>query len=402
MSSINPGAAGLCSDRLKRIRSRMEAHIEAGQMAGGLGLIMRRGHVGYLETWGMSDREAGTPMSDEAIFRIYSMTKAVTGVAAMMLFEEGAFALADPIAKFMPEFREMRVAVEAADAESGKMVLTGTVPAARPISVLDLMRHTAGFNYSGPHDEKGDLQYPQRGIQMFVAGLTSEEFVARLAGVPLVREPGTAWDYGFGTDVLGRLVEVISGQTLRDFFMDRILKPLQMVDTDFHVAEEKKGRLASIYSLAAGGTIQRMNGPIQTGFLEPPAMFLGGAGLTSTLFDYLRFVRMLFNGGELEGTRLLSPITVALMRSDVLGNLPVVSPLLASGHGFGLTFAVCKGPGPSATLSSAGQYRWGGAAGTAFWIDPEQEMVGVFMIQTLLDLVKRNEFMQLAYQAIVE
>ena len=380
----------------------MEKHIAAGQMAGGLGLIMRRGQVGYLETWGMSDREAGTAMRDDAIFRIYSMTKAVTGVAAMMLFEEGAFLLSDPIHRFMPEFREMKVAVEAPDPVTGKPVLTGTVPAARAITVLDLMRHTAGFNYTGPHDEKGDLLYPQSGIQMFVAGLTSEEFVRRLAAVPLVREPGTAWDYGFGTDVLGRLVEVISGQTLREFFMDRILQPLQMVDTDFHVAEQKQGRLAPIYSLAAGSTIQRMNGPIQTGFLEPPAMYTGGAGLTSTLADYLRFVRMLLNGGELEGVRLLSPLTVELMRSDVLGSLPVVSPLLAPGHGFGLTFAVCRGPGPTASLCSAGQYRWGGAAGTAFWIDPSQDMAGIFMIQTLLDLVKRNEFMQLAYQSIVD
>ena len=402
LSSINPAAAGLCSDRLKRIRARMEKHIEAGQVAGGLGLIMRRGHVGYLETWGLSDREAGTPMQEDAIFRIYSMTKAVTGVAAMMLLEEGAFLLSDPIHKFMPEFREMMVAVEAPDPETGKPVLTGTVPATRAITVLDLMRHTAGFNYTGPHDEKGDLLYPQSGIQMFVAGLTSEEFVRRLAAVPLVREPGTAWDYGFGTDVLGRLVEVISGQTLREFFMDRILHPLGMVDTDFHVAGGKQGRLAPIYSLAAGGTIQRMNGPIQTGFLQPPAMYTGGAGLTSTLADYLRFVRMLRNGGELEGVRLLSPRTVELMRSDALGSLPVVSPLLSPGHGFGLTFAISKGPGATGSLPSAGQYRWGGAAGTAFWIDPSQDMVGIFMIQTLLDLVKRNEFMQLAYQAIVD
>jgi CubicO group peptidase (beta-lactamase class C family) len=380
----------------------MEKHIEADRLAGGLGLIMRRGHVGYFETWGMGDKEAGAPMREDAIFRIYSMTKAVTGVAAMMLFEEGAFALADPVSSFIPEFREMRVAVESPDPVTGKMMLSGSVPATRPITVLDLMRHTAGFNYAGPHDAKGDLIYPQCGIEPIPSGLTSAEFVKQLADIPLLREPGTAWDYGFGTDVLGRLVEVISGQTLSGFFAQRIFQPLGMPDTDFHVHEEKWDRLVPIYSPTSAGTIQRMTGPIQDGFRHPPKMCSGGGGLTSTVLDYLRFVRMLLQGGELDGERLLSPLTVELMRSDVLGDLPAVSPLLAPGHGFGLTFAINKGPGRSATLPSAGQYRWGGAAGTAFWVDPSQDMAGIFMIQTLLDLAKRNEFMQLAYQSIVD
>jgi CubicO group peptidase (beta-lactamase class C family) len=400
--SVNPEAAGLSPGRLRRIRTKMEKHVDAGRMAGGLGLIMRRGHVGYFETWGMGDKEGSAPMSEDAIFRIFSMTKAVTGVAAMMLFEEGAFALADPISNFMPEFREMRVAVESPDPATGKMVLTGTVPAARPITVLDLMRHTTGFNYTGPHDEKGDLVYPQRGIQPFVGGLTSAEFVKRLADIPLVCEPGTAWDYGFGTDVLGRVVEVISGQTLSEFFAQRIFQPLRMVDTAFHVHEEKWHRLVPIYTLTPEGMIQRMTGPIQDGFRHPPKMCEGGGGLTSTAFDYFRLVCMLLKGGELDGERLLSPLTVELMRSDVLGDLPATSPLLAAGHGFGLTFAISRGPGRAATLPPAGQYRWGGAAGTAFWIDPSQDMAGIFMIQTFLDLAKRSEFMQLAYQSIID
>jgi CubicO group peptidase (beta-lactamase class C family) len=392
--SANPEAAGLARERLGRIRTKMESHIDAGRMAGGLGLIMRRGQVGYFETWG--------PMSKDAIFRIFSMTKAVTAVAAMMLFEEGAFALADPVSNFIPEFREMRVAVEAPDPATGKTVLTGTVPAARSITVLDLMRHTTGFNYTGPHDEKGELIYPQRGIEPLLGGLTSDELVKRLADVPLVREPGTAWDYGFGTDVLGRLVEIISGQTLSEFFAQRIFQPLGMLDTAFHVAEEKWERLAPIYALTPEGTVQRMMGPMQDGYRHPPKMFAGGAGLTSTVFDYLRFVRMLLKGGELDGQRLLSPLTVELMRSDVLGDIPAVHPLLEAGYGFGLTFAISKGPGQTATLPPAGQYRWGGVAGTAFWIDPKQDMIGVFMMQTFLDRTKRREFMQLAYQAIVD
>jgi CubicO group peptidase (beta-lactamase class C family) len=398
----NAAAAGLSPARLQRIRTHMEKHIEAGRMAGGLGLIHRRGQVGYFETFGMSDKEAGIPMRQDAIFRIFSMTKAVTGVAAMMLFEEGAFALADPISKFMPEFGEMRVAVETRDPATGKMMLTGTVPASRQITVLDLMRHTAGFNYTGPHDEKGELLYARQSLQGFTIGMNSAEFVKRLAAIPLVREPGIAWDYGFGTDVLGRLVEVISGETLADFFSRRIFQPLQMLETDFHVHEENRDRLVPIYSRAESGRIQRMTGTLQDGFRQPPAMYSGGAGLTSTVFDYLRFVRMLANGGELDGERLLSPLTVNLMRSDVLGDLPVVGTLLPAGHGFGLTFAVSKGPGATATLGSAGHYRWGGAAGTAFWIDPEQQMLGIFMMQTLMDLAKRAEFMQLAYQAIVD
>jgi CubicO group peptidase (beta-lactamase class C family) len=382
----------------------MEKHIEAGRMAGGLALIQRRGEVGYFETWGMSDKDTGAPMREDAIFRIFSMTKAVTGVAAMMLFEEGAFALADPISKFMPEFREMRVALEARDAATGKMVLTGTVPATRQITVLDLMRHTAGFNYTGPHNEEGALSYVQQGLSGFgfALGMNSVEFVKRLAAIPLLREPGTAWDYGFGTDVLGRLVEVLSGDTLADFFARRIFQPLRMVDTDFHVHQQNRDRLVPIYSRTDSGGIQRMTGTTQDGYHQPPAMHAGGSGLTSTMFDYLRFVRMLANGGELDGERLLSPLTVNLMRSDVLGDLPVLGSLLPAAHGFGLTFAVSKGPGPTATLASAGQYRWGGAAGTAFWIDPEQEMLCIFMIQTMLDLAKRAEFMQLAYQAIVD
>jgi CubicO group peptidase (beta-lactamase class C family) len=401
--SVNPAAAGLSPHRLTRIRTKMEKHIDANRLAGGLGLIMRRGNVGYFETWGMGDKEAAAPMREDAIFRIFSMTKAVTGVAAMMLFEEGAFTLADPISSFMPEFRDMRIAMESPDPATGKMLLTGTVPAARPITVLDLMRHTAGFNYTGPHDEKGDLVYPQLGVEALAGDLASAEFVKRLASVPLVREPGTAWDYGFGTDVLGRLVEIISGQTLAQFFAQRIFQPLRMVDTDFHVHENHWNRLVPIYEPTAEGAIRRMTGPLQAGYYrQPPPMFSGGAGLTSTVFDYLRFVRMLLQGGQLDGERLLSPLTVELMRSDLLGDLPSVNPVLWPGYGFGLTFAVSRGPARAATLPPAGQYLWGGAAGTLFWVDPIQDMVGVFMMQTFLDLAKGTEFMHLAYQSIVD
>jgi CubicO group peptidase (beta-lactamase class C family) len=198
------------------------------------------------------------------------------------------------------------------------------------------------------------------------------------------------------------MVEVISGQTLAEFFSERILQPLDMVDTGFFVPEEKWDRLAPIYQPAQDGTVKLMTGPIQDGFRYKPMIFLGGAGLTSTAPDYIRFAQMLLNGGELDGVRLLSPMTVELMRSDLLGDRPALGYLLAPGHGFGVTFAVSKGQGQTGLLPPAGQYRWGGAAGTAFWIDPREQMIGVFMMQTLLDLVKRTEFSQLAYQSIID
>jgi len=209
-------------------------------------------------------------LNADTIFRIYSMTKAITGVAAMMLFEEGAFALADPVANLLPEFREMRIAVEAADAATGKTVLKSTVPATKPITMLDLFRHTAGFNYTGPHDEKGELLYPQLGFQMHPGGMTLAEFIKRLASAPLLRESGTAWDYGYGTDVLGRVVEVISGKSLAGFFSERIFGPLGMHETGFHVEERNWPRFATIYvPTTPGGPVTRMTGAIQDGFRTP-------------------------------------------------------------------------------------------------------------------------------------
>jgi CubicO group peptidase (beta-lactamase class C family) len=406
MSLILPRAAaseiGLSQDRLDRIRPYFEKHIAANRMAGGLGLIARHGKVGYFETFGMADKESGRPIQEDTIFRIYSMTKAVTGVAAMMLFEEGAFALSDPLAAFIPEFANMQVAVEKADPATGKSVLTHTVPAKRQITILDLMRHTAGFNYAGPRDENGDLFYNKLGLQMAGGEFTCAELASRLANAPLVNEPGTVWDYGFGTDILGRFVEVVSGQPLDEFFGQRILKPLGMNETGFYVKEANWDRFATLYQPTADGTIRRSTGPLQDGYRTKPTLLLGGAGLTSTVSDYLRFVTMLLNGGELNGVRLLSPRTVELMRSDCLGNLPSIGPLLPAGHGFGLTFAVCKGQGRSATLGSKGMYRWGGAAGTSFWIDPKKQLIGLFMMQSMLDLVKRAYFQQLAYQALTD
>ena len=403
--TVPAAQVGLSTERLARIGAWASKEIGQNRLAGGIGLITRRGKIAYFETYGMADKEAGRPMTKDTIFRIFSMTKAVTGVAVMMLYEEGKFALTDPVSRYLPEFASMKVAVEKTDAVSGKTVLSHTVPAERPIRILDLLRHTSGLNYTGPHDEKGDLAYQKAGLAPAGAPEGSlAEFVKKLAQVPLVHQPGTIWDYSFSIDVLGRLVEVVSGQSLDRFFEERILSPLKMGDTAFFVPESKWGRLATLYTLNADGSIKRASDAEQEFGKRKPGVLMGGAGLTSTASDYARFVQMLLNGGQLDSVQILSPKTVELMRADVLGDLPKVSTagLPPPGYGFGLTFAVNRGPAQTGSIVSRGEYNWGGAAGTAFWIDPQEQMAGVWMMQTMLDLGKGDRFKQLAYQAIVE
>jgi CubicO group peptidase (beta-lactamase class C family) len=399
---ISPEEAGLSKERLHRLTAAMQQHVAANRIAGGIGLLVRRGKVAYFETYGMADKEAAKPMHKDAIFRIFSMTKAVTGVAVMTLFEEVRLALTDPVSKYLPEFSKMTVAVDKTDPATGQRSFD-IVPAERPITILDLLRHTSGINYTGPLDENGELIYNKLGITSPVddLGFSVEDLVKRLATAPLVHQPATVWDYGFNMDVLGRLVEVLSGKTLDRYFEDRIFKPLEMVDTGFYVPEEKWIRLPALYDPKSDGTIIRSNTPSQERFKHKPVLLLGGAGLTSTTADYLRFLQMLANGGQLDGVSILSPKTVDLMRTDLLGDMPMIGEFVGAGYGFGLTFGVNRGPAHSATIVSKGEYMWGGAAGTAYWIDPSEKFLGLFMIQTLGDLTKAVEFKQLAYQAIV-
>jgi CubicO group peptidase (beta-lactamase class C family) len=409
-----PESAGLSPERLARIKTAMDAEVAQNRVAGGVGLIARKGKVVWFESFGMADKEAARPMQKDAIFRIFSMTKAVTGVAVMTLYEDGRFALSDPVSRYLPEFATMRVAVERTDPATGRSVLSHTVPAVRPITILDLLRHTSGFNYEGPHDEKGNLVYQTAGLN---AGGGNDfplsEFTKRLAQAPLVHQPGAIWDYSYSMDVLGRLVEVVSGQPLDQFFADRIFKPLRMDDTGFYVPQQKLGRLATLYNPSPKGVV-RADAAAQEAARRKPALLMGGAGLVSTTMDYARFTQMLLSGGVLEQTRLLSPTTVDLMRSDVLGSLPkalirlpvgdgppVVAELPPAGYGFGLTFAVSRGPDQTGAVGSKGEYNWAGAAGTTFWIDPDEQLVGVLMIQTMFDLTMGSKFKQLAYQAIV-
>ena len=321
----------------------------------------------------------------------------------MSLYEDGRFALTDPVSRYLPEFAAMKVSVEKINPTTGKPVQSHTVPAERPITILDLLRHTSGLDYVGPHDEKGELLYRTIGLNAVGGGdVPLSEIVKRLAQQPLVHQPGTLWDYGFSIDVLGRLVEVVSREPLDQFFSTKILKPLRMDDTAFYVPQEKWGRLATLYSLNQDGTVRRATEAEQEGAKKKPVLLMGGAGLMSTAADYARFTQMLLNGGELDGVRILGRKTVDLMRSDLLGDLPTFGGILPRGYGFGLTFAVNRGPQATAAIGSLGEYNWGGAAGTTFWIDPQEQMAGVLMIQTMFDLARGAMFKQLAYQAIVE
>ena len=389
-----PEQAGLSAERLNRINTVMRQHVDAGHMAGASGLIVRNGKVVFREAWG--------DYKFDTIVRMYSMTKAVTGVAAMILYEEGKFALSDPASKYLPELANTKVVHDSTDA-TGKRTYY-TVPAEHPITIRDLMRHTSGFDYQGPKDEEGKFIYQKLGVQGGAPQTTFDlaEMVKRLASAPVIDQPGTTFRYGYSTDILGRLVEAVSGKTLDQFFEERIFRPLGMNETAFFVPEEKWNRLAVLYAPKKAGGIERSTGPAQDSFKKKPVLLLGGAGLTSTIDDYSRFYMMLLNDGQLNGTRILSRKSVELMHSDHLGTLARTG-LVAEGYGFGLTFAVNLGPGKSAEVGSEGEYNWGGAAGTSFWIDPKEHMFGVFLIQILPpNVTAASEFKRLAYLSLVD
>lgn len=393
-----PEQAGFSHDRLNRINTVMQEHIAAGRLNGASGLIARNGKVIFRETWGT--------YKPDTIVRMYSMTKAITGVAAMILCEEGKFSLTDPVSKYLPEFTKMSVAQESFDA-SGKRTYY-TVPAEHPITVRDLFRHTSGLDYAGPKDENGEPAYKKLGVEGGNGWVPFDlaEAVRRVATAPLNHQPGTTFHYGLSIDVLGRLVEVLSGKPLDQFFEERIFRPLGMKDTAFFVPEEKWKRLAMLYApkKGGGGGVEPYVGPAQDNYKRKPTLLLGGAGSVSTLDDYARFVSMLLNDGELDGVRILGRKSVELMRSDHLGTLARVGGMPGEGYGFGLTFAVNLGPGKSANVGTEGEYNWGGAAGTSFWIDPKEHMIGVFLVNVLPsnEVIAGGQFKRLAYEALVD
>ena len=393
LKTVEPEQVGLASERLARIDQAMESHVDEGHFSGAIGMIVRRGKIGYFKTWGAMDKESGTRMPEDAIFRMYSMTKAVTGVAAMILYEHGHFALSDPISNYLPEFKTMHVA-------TGK---TDPVPADRQITVRDLFMHTAGLSYQGPKAPDGEAYFAKTGVSK---ATTLEEMVKRIAKAPLVDHPGTTWRYGYSTDVLARYVEAVSGMPIDEFFRKNIFEPLGMSDTGYYVPEKKWDRFTVLYSLMAGKkTVRRSTAAAQDSYKQPTTKLGGGSGLVSTTMDYARFCQMLANDGELNGVRILSRKSVELMRADHMSNeMARAGGALGRGWGFGLTFAVSRGPGKSGIIGTKGEYRWGGAAGTRFWIDPKEEMVTIFMVQILpyRGLSYGREFKRLAYQAIVD
>jgi CubicO group peptidase (beta-lactamase class C family) len=339
-------------------------------------------------------------MKEDAIFRLFSMSKAITGVAVMMLHEEQGFPLDTAASRWLPELHDLKVAVESIDPETGERSYR-LEPTERDMSVHDLLTHSAGLSYEGPFNERGERTYEKLGISASRGDITLAELVKKIGQAPLHDHPGTVWRYGLSIDVLGRLVEVMSGQPFDELLAERIFEPLRMRDTAFWVPPEKKSRLAQIYRPTKDGKVGPIADPPRD-YLSKPLLLSGGGGLVSTTRDYLRFVQMMLDGGELGGRRLLSRKTVELMSSDAIGDRPRTG--LGPGDGFGLPFRVTKSPGLNGALGSAGEYTGGGAAGTRFWIDPKEDMVTVFMIQVLphAELTYGSEFKTLAYQAIAD
>src|SRR5258706_15086197 len=375
LPEASPEEVGMSTERVGRVSAAMQKAVDSGELPGAVVLIARDGQLVYAKSFGWQDREKKIPMSNDSIFRLYSMTKPVVSVAAMILVEEGKLGLQEPVSKFIPEFKDMKVGVESKDAE-GKPVLT-LVDAKRQITVQDLLRHTSGLTY-------GVLGAPNAVKKMYNdAGIFSQkwvlaDFVKALAKLPLAFEPGTTWEYGHSTDVLGRVVEIVSGQTLDVFLAERILKPLKMVDSGFHVPADKLNRLAQpAPDVYTGKTPELLD------VAQPATFFAGGHGMVSTAGDYLRFAQMLENGGELDGARILGPKTVEYMTANHLN--PNISPgptfLPGPGYGFGLGFGTRLEPGQSEWPGTPGEYFWGGYAGTYFWVDPLEDLVPVMMSQ---------------------
>ncbi len=407
-----PESVGMSGQRLGRIGEALKQEVAQGKLPGAVVMVARKGRLVYSDAIGFQDKGAGTPMSKDTIFRIYSMTKPLVSVAAMILVEDGKIQLTDPVSKFLPGFDKLQVSVPRTDPVFARVTYT-MVPAERQMTVQDLLRHTSGLAY-GEITVNGPVKDAYAKAAVFLPGvrdydsrdMTPAEQVERLARAPLAHQPGTVWEYSLAVDVLGRVVEAASGKRLADFLDERLFKPLKMADSGFWVVGEKRGRLAQ--PLPVDPASGQPNKLIDVS--APPKNDSGGAGGVSTAADYLRFCQMLLNGGQLEGVRVMSRSTVALMTSDHLGtriNAPVTPGELllgTPGYTFGLGFAVRQGPGVAGVPGSAGEFMWAGYAGTYFWVDPKEEIVGIYMTQapSPIRAYYRKLFKQLVYQAIVD
>ena len=389
-----PEEVGLSSERLERIGEVFQDYVEEGRIAGAVGMVLRNGKLAYADAWGMRDLEAGDVMEEDDLFKICSMTKPVASVAVMTLYEEGHFFLSDPIGRYLPALANLRVA-NLAEASAGQEIPTER--ARRQVTIHDLLRHTSVFTYGDLSNTVVDAVYREREI---LYQPTLEDQVAALGEIPLLYQPGTQWNYSVSVDVLGRLVEVVSGQPFDVFLRERIFDPLGMADTGFRVPDSKSDRVAPTYGHSGP---DRALGPGDTSICDlPPTLFSGGAGLRSTAQDYARFAQMLLNGGELDGARILGRKTVELMTVDHLEE-GMPTGFLSPGWSFGLGFTVKTEAGLDGLPSSVGEYNWIGIQGTSFWVDPEEDLVGVFMVQIRpnRDITFRDQFKRLVYQALI-
>lgn len=381
-----PEQVGLSTERLARIDAHLKrAYVDPGKIAGALTLVWRRGEIAHCSPLGLADRERGVPMAEDTIFRIYSMSKPITSVALMMLHEHGLFRLDDPVHRFIPSWRDLRVFV------GGNAPQFLTERAQRPMSVRDLLTHTSGLTYGFMERTNVDRAYRRLGIGAFGKSFGGDlaGMVEALAGLPLEFSPGTAWNYSVATDVCGRLVEILSGERFDEYLRRHLFEPLGMVDTGFFVPEEKRARFAACYHRAPNKQLLLMDDPEKSAYLRSPRFLGGGGGLVSTAADYLRFCRMLAQGGELDGVRILGRKTIELMTRNHLPDgkdltasaVGMFSETAMAGTGFGLGFAVNLDPVASGGPGSAGEYSWGGAASTIFWIDPVEELIVIFLPQ---------------------
>ncbi|HEX6259108.1 MAG TPA: serine hydrolase domain-containing protein [Woeseiaceae bacterium] len=396
LESARPEDAGMSPERLGRLSEQLQEYVDDRRLAGAVVLIARHGKIVYHEAFGERDAEADAPMRDDTIFRIASQTKAIVSAAVLMLQEEGALLISDPVGKYLPEYMKTTVAVAR---EGGGYDI---VDAERAITIRDLLSHTSGFGYgTGIASDR----WEKAGIQGWYFADRDEpigDTVARMARLPADAQPGDAWVYGYSIDILGALVERVSGQSLDRFLSERILEPLGMSDTHFYLPQSKRDRLAVVYSATPGGiTRAPQDGAIGQGaYVDGPRKsYSGGAGLLATAIDYARFLQMLLDGGELDGQRILAPKTIELMTADHLGDIA-----FDDGEAFGLGFYVVEDLGARGVPGSVGEYGWGGAYHSTYWVDPSEKLVVVYMTQLIPadDLDDQEKVRALVYQSIVD
>jgi CubicO group peptidase (beta-lactamase class C family) len=404
---VKPEEVGLSSPRLARLTEHLQRYIDAGKLAGTLTLVARRGRVAYFEPLGYLETERRRPVTRDAVFRIYSMTKPITSVGLMMLYEQGRFQLDDPVHRFIPSWGDLRVFV------GGNHPVWKTAPVERPMTIRDLLTHTSGLTYGFMERTNVDAAYRKLGVaDRTRPGYTLRDMAETLATLPLEFSPGTRWNYSVSTDVVGHLIELISGQPLDGYLREHILGPLDMRDTGFVIENEQRPRFAANYERQADGTLKLIDEPERSQFRET-SFFSGGGGLVSTAPDYFRFTAMLRNRGELDGVRLLGRKTVELMTTNHLPGGQELTQLAQAGMftetayagvGFGLGFSVMQSPARAHILGTGGEYAWGGAASTAFWIDPAEDLIVIFMTQLMpsSSYPLRREMRVLTYAALID